>query len=109
MPRVTRLEAAELFSIGLYVLHDDGTPVLNEAGEAVATYDNNDIMNFGAMMGARQTMIPPPARLVPHTCSRRAGRHLNLMVPRSLLAPCVGSEGVDRLHASAGACQFDAR
>ena len=87
MPRVTRLEAAELFSIGLYVLHDDGTPVLNEAGEAVATYDNNNIMNFGAMMGARQTMIPPRAFGAPHVLPvrRRDGTSISWCPARSLL------------------------
>ena len=39
-------EVMQLFSIGLYVLRDDGTQELDSAGEAIPTYDNSDIMNF---------------------------------------------------------------
>ena len=39
-------EFMQLFSIGLNVLRDDGTLEVDSAGNAIQTYDNNDIMNF---------------------------------------------------------------
>ena len=39
-------EVMQLFSIGLYALDDDGTIMVDSAGESIATYDNSDIMNF---------------------------------------------------------------
>jgi cullin-associated NEDD8-dissociated protein 1 len=39
-------EIMQLFSIGLYILRDDGTIQVDSAGNSISTYDNNDIMNF---------------------------------------------------------------
>lgn len=36
-------EIMQLFTIGLYLLNDDGTPVLDGNGEPVPTYDNEDV------------------------------------------------------------------
>lgn len=36
----------QLFTIGLFKLRDDGTRVLDAAGEPLATYDNDDILAF---------------------------------------------------------------
>lgn len=39
-------EVMQLFSIGLYELNPDGTRKLDEAGNAIPTYDNSDIYEF---------------------------------------------------------------
>jgi uncharacterized protein (DUF1800 family) len=39
-------EIMQLFSIGLFRLHPDGTFVLSGAGEPIPTYDNSDITEF---------------------------------------------------------------
>eukprot|EP00966_Prymnesium_polylepis_P296223 6842760-Prymnesium_polylepis.1 len=39
-------EIMQLFSVGLYMLHDNGTQLLDSTGQAISTYDNIDIMNF---------------------------------------------------------------
>ncbi|MEQ8857609.1 MAG: DUF1800 domain-containing protein [Pseudomonadales bacterium] len=39
-------EVMQLFSIGLYELDADGTPLLDAAGERIPTYDNDDIQEF---------------------------------------------------------------
>ena len=39
-------EVMQLFSIGLYMLREDGTLEVDSAGEAISSYDNNDIMSF---------------------------------------------------------------
>jgi len=39
-------EVMQLFTIGLYELNQDGTPVLDTEGKPIATYDNDDIQAF---------------------------------------------------------------
>lgn len=39
-------EIMQLFSIGLVVLNMDGTPVLDENGNAIPTYTNDHIMSY---------------------------------------------------------------
>eukprot|EP00615_Pteridomonas_danica_P005739 CAMPEP_0114339626 /NCGR_PEP_ID=MMETSP0101-20121206/7849_1 /TAXON_ID=38822 ORGANISM="Pteridomonas danica, Strain PT" /NCGR_SAMPLE_ID=MMETSP0101 /ASSEMBLY_ACC=CAM_ASM_000211 /LENGTH=1907 /DNA_ID=CAMNT_0001472645 /DNA_START=590 /DNA_END=6313 /DNA_ORIENTATION=- len=39
-------EFAQLFTIGLYELNDDGSKVVDKDGNFIETYDNNDILNF---------------------------------------------------------------
>lgn len=39
-------EVMQLFSIGLWMLNPDGTPMLDEAGNPIPTYDNEAITNF---------------------------------------------------------------
>jgi len=39
-------EILQLFTIGLWMLNQDGTLILDEAGEPVPTYDNEDIQNL---------------------------------------------------------------
>ena len=39
-------ELMQLFSIGLYRLHPDGTPLRDAAGEIMGTYTNDDIVTF---------------------------------------------------------------
>ena len=39
-------EIMQLFTLGLVRLNEDGTPVLDETGGTIATYDNEDIMSF---------------------------------------------------------------
>ncbi|MEM1321586.1 MAG: DUF1800 family protein [Bacteroidota bacterium] len=39
-------EIMQLFSIGLYELHQDGSPKLDGAGKPIPTYDNGDIKEF---------------------------------------------------------------
>jgi len=39
-------EVLQLFSIGLWMLNPDGTPVLDDLGNPVPAYDNEDITNF---------------------------------------------------------------
>lgn len=39
-------ELMQLFTLGLVKLNDDGTPVLDEDGETVAAYNNEDIMSY---------------------------------------------------------------
>ena len=36
----------QLFTIGLWMLNRDGTAVLDDAQQPIATYDNDDIMDF---------------------------------------------------------------
>ena len=36
----------QLFSIGLIMLGRDGTPLLDDAGAAIPTYNNDDVMDF---------------------------------------------------------------
>eukprot|EP00538_Stauroneis_constricta_P006056 CAMPEP_0119562960 /NCGR_PEP_ID=MMETSP1352-20130426/22092_1 /TAXON_ID=265584 /ORGANISM="Stauroneis constricta, Strain CCMP1120" /LENGTH=2119 /DNA_ID=CAMNT_0007611481 /DNA_START=203 /DNA_END=6559 /DNA_ORIENTATION=- len=48
-------EIMQLFSIGLYELNMDGTNKLDENGEPIQTYDNDDIMSFArAWTGLRR-------------------------------------------------------
>jgi cullin-associated NEDD8-dissociated protein 1 len=39
-------ESMQLFTMGLWKLNDDGTPVVGTDGEPVSTYDNDDIATF---------------------------------------------------------------
>jgi uncharacterized protein (DUF1800 family) len=39
-------EVMQLFTIGLWELNQDGTPVLDENGNGIPTYDNDDIFEF---------------------------------------------------------------
>ena len=39
-------EIMQLFSIGLYMLHNNGTLQVDSASQAISTYDNINIMNF---------------------------------------------------------------
>lgn len=39
-------EVMQLFSVGLYRLNDDGSQQLDEDGNPIQTYDNDDIMSF---------------------------------------------------------------
>ena len=39
-------EIMQLFTIGLYMLRDDGTLEVDAAGAAISSYDNSDIMSF---------------------------------------------------------------
>ena len=71
----------QLFTIGLWKLNSDGTAELDEAGERVQTYDNDDIMAFArvwtgfdrqaargnveARNGARSPNIIDPMRIRP--------------------------------------------
>ena len=36
----------QLFSIGLYMLHENGTKVTDSDGNFIPTYGNADILNF---------------------------------------------------------------
>lgn len=39
-------ECMQLFTIGLYELNNDGTRILDNEGDPIATYDNEDILEF---------------------------------------------------------------
>ncbi len=39
-------EIMQLFSIGLFQLHPDGTLILDKSGQPIPTYDQNDILNI---------------------------------------------------------------
>ena len=44
-------EIMQLFSVGLWKLHPDGTQVLDDQGEPVPTYSNDDVVAFAKVRG----------------------------------------------------------
>ncbi len=39
-------EVMQLFTVGLYMLHNDGTQILDASGNPIPTYDNTDVKEF---------------------------------------------------------------
>jgi uncharacterized protein (DUF1800 family) len=48
-------EVMQLFSIGLYMLNNDGTNVLDEDGNPISTYSNGDITEYARLWTGFQT------------------------------------------------------
>ena len=51
-------EIMQLYSIGLWMLHMDGTRQLDAAGQPIPTYDNDDIMDVSRSEARIQTSRP---------------------------------------------------
>ena len=51
-------EIMQLYSIGLWMLHMDGTRQLDAAGHPIPTYDNDDIMDVSRSEARTQTSRP---------------------------------------------------
>jgi cullin-associated NEDD8-dissociated protein 1 len=45
-------EVMQIFTMGLYQLHNNGTTKKDSAGASLATYDNDDIANFARAVSA---------------------------------------------------------
>ena len=70
--RARRAHARRLFSIGLFVLNDDGTELLDAAGEPYETYDAEHILSFsrawtGFTFSPSASLISPCSE---HHCAR---------------------------------------
>jgi uncharacterized protein (DUF1800 family) len=63
-------EVMQLFSIGLWMLNDDGTPKTDSSGQQIPTYDNQDIQELARVFTG--IMIPNHKRL-----GRRIGGFIN--------------------------------
>jgi len=51
-------EIMQLFTIGLYELHQNGSRILDGRGEAVSTYDNEHVMNFARVFTGFDEQLP---------------------------------------------------
>merc|ERR1719203_1445318 len=71
-------EVMQLFTIGLDKLHPDGTPVLDESGEVVPSYDNDQILNFARVFTG---FVEQPER----SNIEPSGRNRNLIDPLRML------------------------
>ena len=80
----------QLFSIGLIMLNRDGTPLLDEAGQQIQTYSNDDIMDFSRACAHADRPVEPVRSSVSHalfTCITPtavflAGTGFDLQPPR---------------------------
>ena len=80
----------QLFSIGLIMLNRDGTPLLDEAGQQIQTYSNDDIMDFSRACAHADRPVEPVRSSVSHalfTCITPtavflAGTGFDLQTPR---------------------------
>lgn len=55
-------EIMELFTIGKFILHEDGTPALDNDGRQIQAYDNDNIMDFARVFTGFE-LQPPRANI----------------------------------------------
>lgn len=96
-------EILQLFSIGLFQLNPDGTPILDKDGNPLPTYDQDTIVNFARVFTGWNFAPPPNTGIVNYKDPMVLNQNLHDTNPKTLLNGVElpgGQSGDDDLNAA---------